>query len=159
MHQLYRLLFQPLGVDRLIEASDIEEGLKLTERFKPDLAFIDYHLGAESGLQFVQQIRQRKNSPAPYLPLILCTGFARHSVITAARNAGANECLVKPLSPTQLQIRMREVTENPRPFIDVDVYFGPCRRRKFIDELAAMARRCDDDPSAPDTLEGLRLLG
>ena len=48
----------------------------------------------------------------------------------AARDAGTNEFVVKPLSATSLFTRIQWVIENPRHFVTTDNYFGPDRRRK-----------------------------
>jgi DNA-binding response OmpR family regulator len=50
-----------------------------------------------------------------------------------ARDAGANEFVVKPFSAKTLYAKIRAIVDNPRPFIDVPrAFFGPDRRRRTI---------------------------
>ena len=46
-----------------------------------------------------------------------------------AAATGIDEFLVKPVSIADLLGRIRKVVETPRPFIRVDTYCGPDRRR------------------------------
>ena len=50
--------------------------------------------------------------------------------MTAARDAGVNEFVVKPFSAQGLFTRIQAVIEKPRPFVKVSGYFGPDRRRR-----------------------------
>ncbi|MEM7680184.1 MAG: response regulator, partial [Pseudomonadota bacterium] len=49
-----------------------------------------------------------------------------------ARDCGANETLVKPISGNGLASRICSMIDNPRPFVSTDDYFGPDRRRKDL---------------------------
>ena len=46
-----------------------------------------------------------------------------------ARNAGANDFLVKPVSAKSVYLRIRSTMEHPPPFVRSQTYFGPDRRR------------------------------
>ena len=50
--------------------------------------------------------------------------------VRMARDLGANEALVKPLSAKKLANRIMRVVDYPRPFIRARDFFGPDRRRK-----------------------------
>lgn len=53
--------------------------------------------------------------------------------LVAARDAGVNEFVVKPISAKSLFTRIQTVIEGPRPFVRPKHYFGPDRRHKEID--------------------------
>ena len=50
-----------------------------------------------------------------------------------ARDAGVNEFLVKPISANTLFERIEALIERPRPFVRLEGFFGPDRRRKSSD--------------------------
>ncbi len=52
--------------------------------------------------------------------------------VIEARNAGVTEYVAKPITAKGLFLRIREVIERPRPFVDVGGYFGPDRRRRAV---------------------------
>ncbi|MFQ5533434.1 MAG: hypothetical protein ACE5EM_01240 [Sphingomonadales bacterium] len=49
--------------------------------------------------------------------------------IIAARDAGITEIVTKPISPASVFDKMYLSIATPRPFISLDVYTGPDRRR------------------------------
>jgi response regulator RpfG family c-di-GMP phosphodiesterase len=60
----------------------------------------------------------------------MITGHAERHRVEAARDAGVNELLVKPVTEKALHSRIQEVILRPRPFIFGPDYYGPCRRRR-----------------------------
>jgi hypothetical protein len=66
----------------------------------------------------------------------------------AARQAGINEFLLKPVSAQGVLSRLEEVILRPRKFIDSRNYVGPCRRRKEDPAYAGPWRRLTDEPPA-----------
>lgn len=71
-----------------------------------DLAILDWMLPDMSGLQLLEWIR---NSSQPKLPVILLTGKETQEDIVAGFDAGADDYIVKPLQPRQLQARVQAV--------------------------------------------------
>jgi hypothetical protein len=64
--------------------------------------------------------------------------------VEAARLAGVNGYLRKPISQLALKKRVRAVVVHPRPFIVTATYVGPCRRRRQDPDYAGPWRRLDD---------------
>jgi DNA-binding response OmpR family regulator len=63
----------------------------------------------------------------------MITGHTSPERVHAARDAGVNEFLAKPVSSKSIMARVISVIENPRPFVRTKAYFGPCRRRRRVD--------------------------
>jgi two-component system, chemotaxis family, chemotaxis protein CheY len=61
--------------------------------------------------------------------VIIVSGHAERRRVLEARDAGANEFLVKPISAKALYQRIVSVVLQPRPYVKTKVYFGPDRRR------------------------------
>lgn len=72
-------------------AEGIREAL---ERHRPDVVLVDGHLGPVDGIQLVHDLR---DGPLAGVPVLLTTGRARVEVARAARAAGIERVLVKPL--------------------------------------------------------------
>jgi excisionase family DNA binding protein len=76
-------------------ASDgFEAGMKIAS-FDPHLIFLDLLLPGVDGFKICQQIRADEKNKDKLV--ITMTGYATDDFITKARNAGANDCLAKPL--------------------------------------------------------------
>ena len=69
-----------------------------------DLLIIDWNLPDRSGLEIVSWVRSNLVPPPP---MLLVTSRIEDEDIVAALNAGADDYLAKPLSPTVLEARVR----------------------------------------------------
>jgi two-component system chemotaxis response regulator CheY len=74
----------------------------------------------------------------------MSTGHTEKHVVDAARDAGINEFLVKPITANSLFSRIAKIVEQPRAFVRCESYFGPDRRRRNIESYAGPWRRHDD---------------
>jgi len=78
---------------------------------------VDWHMEPLDGLDFVRLVRTAKNSPNPYVPIIMLSSYTEHQRITEARDAGINEFRAKPISVKSIYQRIAMIIDNPRPFI------------------------------------------
>jgi two-component system chemotaxis response regulator CheY len=124
---------------------DGAEALQVVRDHQIDIAIVDFRMSPLDGVQFTQLVRQSPDSPDPFLPIIMLTGFAERHRVFEARDAGVTEIVVKPVTARSLLDRINTVIFKPRPFIRTEDYFGPCRRRR--DDPAY------DGPVAGATLE------
>jgi CheY-like chemotaxis protein len=130
MSKIIRTILKGLGVVHVYEAGDVAEGLTLVRQYAIDLAFVDYQLGFMDGLDFVRMVRNAHDSPNPYLPIVMLTGYTEQHRVEAARDTGATEFCAKPVTAAELFKKIAQVVENPRPFVRTHSYFGPDRRRR-----------------------------
>ncbi len=132
MRSLIRQLLKALGAREIFEASDGREGYEVARQVNPDIALVDWVMEPEDGLAFVKNVRGAEDSPNRLMPIIMVSGYSEESRVLAARDAGVNEFVVKPLSAASLFSRIQWVIENPRRFVTTDTYFGPDRRHKDV---------------------------
>lgn len=92
-------------------------------------------------MKYVRQIRALKPDQICFVPIIQLSGFAQHSHVEQARDAGITEFLRLPVSPKLLYERIVYSIEHPRPFIDSPDYFGPDRRRRTEQNYPGDERR------------------
>jgi len=95
-----------------------------------DIILTDWMMPDGSGTELIRWVRNHKKDQIRFMPILLITAFASEEAITEARNNGANEALVKPVSGEKLASRILSVINKPRPFIKTPDFFGPDRRRK-----------------------------
>ena len=116
--------------DRIFEAADGLAALELLSAERIDLVITDWRMEPMDGLTFVQKLRDPENSTNSKLPVILCSGYTDQNLIERARDVGINEIVAKPINIKSVESRIRAVLEQPRPFVEEAVYFGPDRRRR-----------------------------
>ncbi len=82
------------------EASNGEEGIKLSEEFAPHLVFLDIMMPKVDGLQVCRQIKS--NPKTEKIPVIMLTACDQKIDKLRGWESGADEYLAKPWDPDQL---------------------------------------------------------
>ncbi|WAC59274.1 response regulator [Brevundimonas sp. SL130] len=123
-------ILRAAGIRSVYEASDGAAALSILGSKPVDLALVDYNMFPLDGDELTRRVRTGADGGNIYLPIIMMSGHAEKSRIHAARDAGVTEFLAKPLTANSIIERIKAVILNPRPFVKIDTYCGPCRRRK-----------------------------
>jgi two-component system chemotaxis response regulator CheY len=134
-------ILKALGLRDIIEADDGSRGQLAVMSHEIDLIFTDLMMQPVDGLAFIRWLRNAPASPNPYVPVIMLTGHATKRSLEEARQVGVTEFLAKPLTARGVLHRINEVINNPRDFVRVPGYFGPCRRRRIDHAFAGPERR------------------
>ena len=95
---LRRAGFSPLT------ATSLPAAIRLFDCERPELAVLDVDLGRWSGLDLLQQLRERSN-----IPILMLTGSVSEHLKARSLALGADDCLTKPISAGQLIARIRAV--------------------------------------------------
>ncbi len=130
MRSLIKSFLLGFGIKKVIESNDADEGFQAFKDADPDLAITDWRMPPTDGIELVQRIRMDPDSPNPYLPVIMLTGFTELNRVKQARDAGVTAFLAKPISAAALYKRLCTVTDDQRAFVRVGAFFGPDRRAK-----------------------------
>jgi two-component system chemotaxis response regulator CheY len=141
MRRILRALLQGFGSREIHEAPDGMAGLDAFAKFTPDIVIMDWAMPMIDGLDFARMIRQPDSNASPFTPIIMLTGHSERKRVTAARDAGVTEFMVKPISATSLHQRILSVVASPRRFIKTKTYFGPDRRRSNVPTYTGPERR------------------
>ena len=147
MRSLVQSILHALGVKNIREAGDAAEAFKELQHFHADVIIVDWHMEPLDGLDFVRLVRTAKDSPNPYVPIIMLSGHTEYRRVTEARDAGVNEFLAKPISAKALYQRFAMIIDNPRPFVRTKNYFGPDRRRQNLGPPRGMSERRKSESS------------
>ncbi len=144
MRSLICTALQAFGVLHLQEAENGEDALAVLRSRPFDIVLLDWVMPGMSGIDVTRYIRNAATSPNPFLPIVMITGHASLDHVRAARDAGVNEFLTKPISAKGLLSRLQSIIEHPRAFVKAGTYFGPCRRRRRDAACSGGGRRAND---------------
>ncbi|HRI75470.1 MAG TPA: response regulator [Alphaproteobacteria bacterium] len=156
MADLTKSILITFGVTDIHTAFTSQEGYEKFCTLEPDLVIIDWMQEPDSGLALTRRIRSSGDSPNPFTPIILMTGYSQKKRVLLARDSGITEFLVKPFTARALYQRIEQIIEMPRYFVVSDKYFGPDRRRKRDSNYAGPDRRGDNQPepfSSPERIK------
>lgn len=137
-------ILRAIGVNNVYEAADGGAGLQQLREHRIDMIFTDLSMQPMDGIEFVRRLRNAPDSPNQMAPVVMVTGHFTMAKVSAARDAGVNEFLTKPLTARGVLERLQRVIEHPRPFVRTDSYFGPDRRRRDDPEYRGPRRRSTD---------------
>lgn len=150
MRKLVATVLESYGEKEILHAESTEQALELCHSAKPDLIILDLKFpGGNDGIAFSRNLRNNPDSPCPFVPIIMLTAHPGLEYVRAARDAGINEFLTKPISAGALYSRIYSVIETPRPFVRTQTYFGPDRRRSRKTEYTGPERRDASAKGAP----------
>jgi len=155
MRKLVAEILRAFGVVNVVEASDAERAWGMLREFSPDVLILDWQMEGMTGVELVQKIRTASESPNPFIPVIMLTGYTQVDRVREARDAGVNEFLAKPVAVKGILTRLISVIENPRPFVRTKDYFGPCRRRRTDEYRGPERRSTSGEVDLPDLKEAV----
>jgi len=91
-------------------ARSATDAIRIAERNPPDAAIVDLVLGQESGLDLVRRWRVERRFP---VLIVSSRGDPMDRII--GLEVGADDYLVKPIEPRELQLRLRIAMDRSRP--------------------------------------------
>jgi len=138
-------LLKIFGFEHVILAHDAEEGFNKFCHHNPDLVLTDWLMEPFDGTELIKRIRTDDRSPNKFVPIIMMTGYSHKIRVEAARDKGVTEFMVKPFRARDLYLRIEQLIEKPRRFVDAESFFGPDRRRKKSDQYEGPRRRDVDE--------------
>lgn len=103
--RVLRMTLEKAGYD----VEECEDGTQALEQLSapdaPKLAILDWMMPGLSGPEICQQLRERQTEP--YTFIILVTSRDDTDDIVEGMEAGADDYIVKPVKPLELQVRLR----------------------------------------------------
>jgi len=122
-------ILSALGIARVGMAESAAAAIDLLRLSVPDVVITDWSMPNGDGLTLTRWVRAHPQSPNPFLPILMVTGMRAETQVKAARDAGVDAFLAKPVSPKSVADRLAMLVERPRSYIAVENYLGPDRRR------------------------------
>ena len=156
LRDILRQLLRAFGIRSFLEAKNGEDAFRQLKFTQPDIVFCDWEMDAINGHGFVRKVRTATDSPCPYIPIVVLTGHTEVQHIVAARDAGANGYLAKPVTPLLLYDRICRLIESDCRFVQCDAYSGPDRRKSSSREYPGVDRRIIDRSELNLGWDGIR---
>ncbi len=120
-------MLEAFGAQAIHQAQDGETALALFGEERPDIVLLDWEMPERDGLSVARRMRNRETSPDPFVPILMISAHAERARVLAARDAGINDYLVKPVTPRLLYDKLLGLAVDQRPFVAAPGYFGPQR--------------------------------
>ncbi|MBM3585794.1 MAG: response regulator, partial [Alphaproteobacteria bacterium] len=114
---LLRYNLKKAGFD-VDEAMDGQEALTLCAERAPDLMVLDWMLPSVSGVEVCRRLRRAPEHRN--LPIIMLTARGEEGDRVRGLDAGADDYVTKPFSPSELVARIRAVLRRIRPALSAD---------------------------------------
>ena len=108
---------QEAGIETIEKASDGADAIDRLRSFSADLAICDLNMLPLDGIEFTRLIRNSKDSPNPYLPIIMLTGEGTRERVGQALAAGVNDFMSKPVSAEALRQRIEALFAKPLVYV------------------------------------------
>jgi CheY-like chemotaxis protein len=144
MRMLVRSMLRGIGIFNCGEAGSVADGIAELRKAPTDVVLLDLAMKPDDGIEFVRRVRRMTGSPNPFLSIIMMTGLAQRPQVAAARDAGVNSFLAKPISGRSLAEHLLAAIKDSRPFVRADNFFGPDRRHGPSITYAGPLRRESD---------------
>jgi len=94
-----------VGYREFVATTDPTKTLKLLDEHRPDVLLLDLVMPGMSGFDVIAQVRARDEYR--YLPVIVLSGETERGARLKALEMGATDFLMKPVDPSELQLRVR----------------------------------------------------
>jgi CheY-like chemotaxis protein len=141
---LLRCMIRAGGVTRISVAENVADAFEIMRTTPVDLVLVDWKMRPVDGIAFTRRARNDHDAPNPYVPILMVTAHTEISRVAAARDAGVNGFVKKPISSKLLFERMSTALTDLRMFVRSDAFFGPDRRHDQLPDYNGPFRRATD---------------
>lgn len=100
-----RLILKELGVDRIVEASNGREAVKLFLEHKPDLVLLDINMPLMNGTEVLELIM----NDTPDANVVMMTGHAARHLIETCQKLGATQYIRKDTGRDEVLELLRDL--------------------------------------------------
>lgn len=122
--------------------SELSTVTNLLKNKTVDCLVMDWATEQDADLNLVKEIRKGMAGVNLETPIVLCTANTLKDQLFAARDAGVDEIVAKPISHVHLLDKILYARFKRREFVETSEYRGPSRRRRDV-AIEFMNRRGD----------------
>lgn len=143
---LLRRILANLGVMGVEAVSGSDEALAALRNELYTIVFCDELIGPLDPFAFLKALRRDLDSRDVTVPVVLVSAGAEFSKVAAARDAGMNDVIVKPVSAETIERKLGSLVLAPKNFVTAKGFVGPDRRRpgdrrQFGERTGSVERR------------------
>ena len=117
-HSMIRLVsgfLRDMNCQTVVEARNGEEAMPILSGRAFDLLIFDWRMAPIDGQQLTKLVRHSEGNPNQEKPILVLTGHAERETVLAARDAGANVVVAKPVSFNSLRDKINFALHRARP--------------------------------------------
>lgn len=130
--KLLKNIMWAFEVPNVLACKDLEEAWEYLVRGNIDCVIMDWDLDNDLPLTIIKDVRRGGSGINLETPIVVCSAFTEPHRLRAARDAGVDEIVSKPIDPDILLRKMLAAKYKRRPFIECPGYRGPDRRRREL---------------------------
>ena len=123
-----RFIMRDSGLRRTRSFSRISDMVTAIKKMPPDLLILSDDIDPTM-FDVVRDIRHYKIGYNPFIMISLMVEADNHDAVRRAILTGADDVMIKPVSPGTLLDRVAHITKNRLPFVVTNDYLGPERRK------------------------------
>jgi diguanylate cyclase (GGDEF)-like protein len=142
MLEIVQTFLEEAGYSNFVTTSDPTQATELARQHRPDVMLLDLMMPQVTGFDILEQVRAVE--ALRYTPVIILTAESDAPAKLKALELGATDFLLKPVDPSELKLRLRNVLAFKAyqdRLADFDALTGLPNRNKFRGELdEALAR-------------------
>jgi two-component system, chemotaxis family, chemotaxis protein CheY len=117
--RLVRTMLHGFGSREVYESASGVEGLEMARTTMPNIIITDLIMPDFDGVRFIKMVKS-PSAATSRIPIIVLSGYLTKTATLAVNESGADELLVKPVSPKALyehvsRIVLRKNQANPPP--------------------------------------------
>ena len=105
---LVRSMLLGFGSREVYESANGVEAFELARHVMPSIIITDLVMPIFNGLRFIKMVKEPQ-SPAHKTPIIVLSGYLTEAAALTVRSSGAEELLVKPVSPKSLYAHIARI--------------------------------------------------
>lgn len=117
-----------MGFPTIFVSGTQADALRQISERAPSVILLDNSLPGGNGLALTRRLRLNGGMYSQN-PIVLMIAAPDAGLVAAARDAGVNEIVVKPVSMEALVLHLMHALKAPRPFVRSTGFVGPDRRR------------------------------
>lgn len=110
MRATIKSMLRSLGFDRIEQANDGIEALRIMRAQRIDIIISDWQMEKMDGLELLQEIRADRSLASK--PFMMITGESELRLVEMAIKAGVTEFVIKPFDPTTLSSKIKRIILN-----------------------------------------------
>jgi two-component system chemotaxis response regulator CheY len=123
-------MLRAVGFSKIRYAHCSQAVVETVKEREVDIVLSEILLEPVDGFGILKTLRSAPDPAIKYLPMVMLSAKTTADTVLTARDLGANYFVAKPFSVTTVLARLRELIEQPRPFVVSPVFKGPDRRTK-----------------------------
>lgn len=133
-------IFRGLGVSNISTVETWEQAREHLKHQSYSVIFCCLAGPSKHAVEFVKKVRRDSVERTSAIPIVVIQSGATALDLAAARDAGADEFIVPPLTTAAISAKLKNVVFNKRASVKVDSFVGPDRRRRRAGWTAAERR-------------------